>query len=384
MMTGREKIEAALSAQGTPEIPAVICYEGIYLRDHWAQVTDCPWWYLHAPDMERQLAPRRQEIERTGQDWFDLWLCPSREDREAVRLDVRPEGVFRVDGRTGEETRLEPPRIGGWSPEGGLHSVQAERLPETLAEVDEVIPAAPSTDARRIVAEGRDELARRLLDEFGAQLYPIRHIATPLWRCYGYWGFEGLMTLVAARPDLVERACERLLACCIEEAHIAAALGAAGIWLEECMTDMVAPKAFETLNARFVRELVRAVRSAGMRSVYYFCGNPAGKWDLLFSVGADALSLEESKKGFDIDVEEAVDRAAGRCAVLGNLDAIHLLPSASEEVLRAEIARQIAAGRRNRGRFLMSLGSPVTPGTSVERVRRYCELVRQLGTEADA
>jgi len=27
----------------------------------------------------------------------------------------------------------------------------------------------------------------------------------------------------------------------------------------------------------------------------------------------------------------------------------------------------------------MSIGSPVTPGTSVERVRLYCELVRELG-----
>jgi uroporphyrinogen-III decarboxylase len=47
--------------------------------------------------------------------------------------------------------------------------------------------------------------------------------------------------------------------------------------------------------------------------------------------------------------------------------------------LRAEIARQIAAGRRNGGRFVLSLGSPVTPGTPMERVRRYCDLAHELG-----
>jgi len=57
-----------------------------------------------------------------------------------------------------------------------------------------------------------------------------------------------------------------------------------------------------------------------------------------------------------------------------------LLPRASEEELRAEITRQIAAGRRNGSRFIMSLGSPVTPGTSVEKVRLYCDLVHDLGT----
>jgi hypothetical protein len=31
-VTGRERIKAALSADGAPEIPAVICYEGICSR----------------------------------------------------------------------------------------------------------------------------------------------------------------------------------------------------------------------------------------------------------------------------------------------------------------------------------------------------------------
>ena len=50
------------------------------------------------------------------------------------------------------------------------------------------------------------------------------------------------------------------------------------------------------------------------------------------------------------------------------------------EQLRAEIARQIAAGRRNGSRFIMSLGSPVTPRTPVDRVRLYCDLARELGS----
>jgi len=99
----------------------------------------------------------------------------------------------------------------------------------------------------------------------------------------------------------------------------------------------------------------------------------------LLAVGADALSLEESKKGFVIDIEEVVERAQGKCAVLGNLDAVGVLQDGTEEELRAEIERQIAAGRKNGNRFVMSIGSPVTPGTSVERVRLYCDLVHDLG-----
>ena len=69
----------------------------------------------------------------------------------------------------------------------------------------------------------------------------------------------------------------------------------------------------------------------------------------------------------------------GRCALLGNLDAMGVLERATEDELRDEIRRQLSAGRRNGARFIMSLGSPVTPGTSVRRVRLYCDLVRELG-----
>jgi len=142
---------------------------------------------------------------------------------------------------------------------------------------------------------------------------------------------------------------------------------------------MVGPAAFRSLNVAFLRPLVEEIRRLGMASVHYFCGDPAGKWDALLDVGADALSLEESKKGFTIDIEDVVARAAGRCAVLGNLDAIGVLQDGGEAALRAEIARQAAAGRRNGSRFIMSLGSPVTPATSVGRVRLYCDLAHELG-----
>ena len=93
------------------------------------------------------------------------------------------------------------------------------------------------------------------------------------------------------------------------------------------------------------------------------------------------MAFEESKKGFRIDIEDVVERVRGQFVMFGNLDAMGLLEKGSEEELRREISRQIAAGRRNKGRFVVSLGSPVTPGTSTERARLYCELVHELGRD---
>ncbi|HUW57492.1 MAG TPA: uroporphyrinogen decarboxylase family protein [Planctomycetota bacterium] len=377
-MTGREMIEAAFSPDGTRDIPAVICYEGIYFRDHWEQLTACPWWYVHDPDLDRQMQWLTEVHESIGQDWFHVPVFYSAEDRRSLSIDVRDEGAFLTDKRTGEETRLEKPQVGGWSAAREVASHHPGRLASTPDEIDAAVPI-PEDDAGTVAADGRGDLASRMLEVFAGRMLPMNGVTSPVWGCYGLWGFEGMMTMVADRPDLVEHVCRRHLARELQQVRRAAAVGARAMWVEECMTDMVGPEAFARLCVPFVRELTDAIRDAGMKSIYYYCGNPVGKWDLILAIGADALSLEESKKGFEIDIEDVVNRVDGRSAVLGNLDAIHLLPQASEEDLRREIARQIAAGRRNGSRFIMSIGSPVTPETPVERVRLYCDLVHELG-----
>ncbi len=377
-VTGRQKIEAALSPEGAAPSPVVICYEGIYIRDHWRQLTPHPWWYTQSPDIMQQLAWRRDAIERTGQDWFLLPVCLPRQQREALRIEVETGDVYRVDRRSGQRERLSEPRISGWD-QKNLQSVQPEHPPETIEQLDMAIPIPEQPTIEQMRSDGRGDLAAQMLAAFGEQLWPFCHVSSPLWTCYRLWGFEGMMMRIAEEPDLVRHACERLLVLVQQRIREAAAIGTAGVWIEECFTDLVSPEVFASINVPVMREIVEAIRAAGMKSIYYYCGDPVSRWDLILSIGADAVSLEESKKDFTIDIDDVVQRVQGRCTVLGNLDAVGILQDADERCLRAEIARQVAAGRRGGNRFVMSIGSPVTPGTPTERVRLYCEIARQLG-----
>ena len=374
-MTGRERMLAALSPAGTTEFPVWICYEGIYVRDHWDALTSWPWWFTRVPDLARQMAWRRDVAAAVPHDVFLLSLCPARSVRETFRIEDRADGVFRVDQRTGVEERLERPHIGGWSGAPVPESARVLELPTTFDDVDALIPAVD--DGEPHFLDGEDDLANLMLDEFGSDRYPIYHVSSPMWRIYGLWGFEGMMTLVATRPDLVEHAAARFLASAGHEVRVAAALGVAGIWVEECMTDMIGPDAFSQLNLPSLRRLIDEIRALGMASVYYYCGNPAGKWDVILEAGADVIAFEEGKKGFNLDIDDVVARVNGRCTVLGNLDAVGVLQDGSDEALRWELARQVAAGRRNGGRFIAGLGSPVTPGTPVSRVQTFCALAHK-------
>ena len=87
-MTGREKIQAAFIREGTDEIPAVICYEDIYIRDHWKQLTSCPWWYAMDSNPEKQVIWRNEVIPAIGQDWFALPMGYTKEHRENISIQL--------------------------------------------------------------------------------------------------------------------------------------------------------------------------------------------------------------------------------------------------------------------------------------------------------
>jgi hypothetical protein len=377
-MNGRHRIEAAFSAEGARELPAVVCYENVVLRDHWSQFTRWPWWFVHMPDAERQVLWERDLVQAVGQDWLQMFPWTPLEDQEHTSVDVLADGVFRTDQRTRLRQPIHPPRAGGWTADH-IESVQPEHPASSPDEIDAAIPNHDGANGDPRAIEDRRNVAAALIAEFGKDLWPHRHVSGPLWKTYRLWGFEGMMTMVASRPDLVRHACDRYLALALRNIREAADHGAAGVWIEDCLTDMISPAAFAALNVPYVRRLIEEIRANGMKSIYYFCGNPAGKWDMILSLGMDALALEESKKDFRCDIEDIVERVRGRCVVLGNLDAIGVLQNGDETCLREAISRQVAAARHNGSRFILSLGSPPTYETPLEKVRLYCDLARELG-----
>ena len=377
-MNAAGKIKAAFSFDGTPEIPAVICYENLFVRDHWSELTDKPWWYRESPDIDRQLAWISDVITVTGLDMFRVPLFYSREDRKYITIEPRSDGVYRVDRRTGSAELLEESRVSGWAASGQTGSPHPVHPADTPGEIDNIISVPDTFDPDDIIVNGKHDLAGAIIKKFVGSVYTFYRVASPLWLCYNLWGFESMMVMIATKPELVDYASSRFLELSLRSVHEAASLGAQAVFIEECLTDMISPADFKSLNLPFLHRLVDEIRLMGMKSMYYFCGNPSGKWELLMDAGADALSLEEGKKGFEIDIVDVVERVGSRCTVLGNLDSIGVLLNGTDEELRAEIRRQIEAGRKNGSRFIMSTGSPVTPETPASRVRLYCDLVHEL------
>jgi len=380
-MTGRDKVLAAFSESGTGEIPVMIPYEGIYMRDRWDELTSCPWYYQLDTDIDKQLQWRREIWEWVHHDFVGVYPYYGRDERDKYVVESRPDGVYRINRSTGVEKEYEKPAVGGYDPSAKSASINPLVPADTGDELDKLIYVSPDEEIDAGIAAGSGDMAAAIFNGYGVDLCPMSHVSSPLWSCYDIWGFEGMMTRMLTDPDLVHYACKRFRDKLLQDIKSYSQIGTQVIWIEECCMDQISPDIYRSLCLPYLRDVTDAIRGTGLKSIHYFTGAPGGKWDILLDTGADALSLEESKKGFEIDIEDVVDLVKGRMTLLGNLDTVEVLERGSETTLRAEMNRQISAGRRNGSKFIMSLGCPVTPDTTPERVRLYCDLTTEISSE---
>jgi hypothetical protein len=354
---------------GSPEIGVAVCYEGIYRRDHVRDIAELPWWAWRDGDLETRRKVYRQFVEKHDADWFILQDGPTRYEQENVRVEKRGRQFFLVDRSTKKEEEIFPPVSGGSTV---FHAEHQARDRESF---DRLIGADPSPETP--FENGAADFAAWQRKTFPDR-YLLHHVSSPLWWMFACFSFDLALTLPIEDPDLVRYATRRLMKRVKDVLPAVARRGADGIWIEECYTDMLSPKVFAEFNVPLVQELVEAIHASGMQAVYYYCGSPHDRWDLIKSTGADGFHFEEGKKGFVLDIAEASRRIGPKAGLFGNVDAYHILEKATDADLRNELRRQVEVGRQREGRFVVSTGSPVTPDTPVQRVRRYYELVHEL------
>jgi hypothetical protein len=309
-MNSRQKIEAAFSNAGTTEFPVVVPYERILIRDHYQEFS-LPWHFAQSSDIDEVFQYRCETIEKLDQDWFQLWAIPAKAERTAFKLEVYGHDVFRIDLKTGVRIKLHEPVA------GGSQALNAELpAPQKRTDIDSAIPVSEQFDAADILSDGQGELAMRLVARYAASKIPVFFLSSPLWSCFNLWGFENTLLLAGSRPDLLEYACRRKLVLAKRLVAQAAALCAGCIWIEECFTECLSPRQYRDLNLQVLQDLTKYISSFNLKSVYYYCGDPHDRFDLLLQSGADALAFEESKKNFNIAIEYVVANTTPHSAAL--------------------------------------------------------------------
>jgi len=361
-LTPKERMVRALTGQKPDYLPAAPAYLSLFLADFERA------FYVeqyrqrlrgrsrYSVDHDEDTLFRAQAIYQSygifkeRPDWIEVYGGAGRDWAEQTDV-VEEDGVlFFEDWSTGQRT----PVRGEKSSLTDLWDGSAQI--RNKSDIDDQMPVLTTSE---LLASGEFDLMRQVVADYGDRYFITTILDTPFSDAYDLLGFQGLMVIQHDQPDLFHYLLERKLAQSREVMAACAACGIHGVYAEEVFTgaDLISPRSYDQFVYRYNLPYFRHMRSLGLLPIHYVCGSSIPRLERMVEYDVAAVAVEESKKGFQIEIEEVVDRVAGRAAVLGNIDAVRFGLHATADEMAAEVRRQAAIGARAKG-FIVSTGSP--------------------------
>ncbi len=321
--------------------------------------------------------------------WLSLPRISTPSDLEGAAVLRRGDDLYWVDAQ-GTESWIPPDRVtfharlaeerdpryaGLWA--GATASESLEELAARARTAEK--PQQPTSDQVQAELDSPAyDFARALLERYPDSLPLYAGAGSPYNALLGLLSFQGMMAALVDSPDLVHQVLEGQLPTPSARRLAERSLGIGIMFVEECLAsaDLISPDMYLEFSFPYTKQLLQHYEDLGFRTVLYFSGNPMPILKHLKQLPFTAIIFEEDRKNYGIDLAE-IRRAMGPDRILfGNVDA-HFLEKASDEQVLAEARRQIDIAGRD-GNFVLSVGSPFTPGTSLERVRLFCESTRLI------
>lgn len=389
-MSGRKRMFQAITEGVSEEVPVVLPYIGIFLRDHWEEITTKPWWIQNSWDLKSRIRVIKDLEDKTDIDWISCFLCPPLVWRNSHKIKVVNGQAYLVGTYPPYQGSIEiiqrPPPGGiqdtplrSFSTDTREDAYLSKPIIESERDIDKYITVLQADD---LIESGMLDYAKETVKQFNPRRFIHAYASSPLWMAYSYFGFKGLIINLYRKPKLIRYLLEKISMRQKEMIKAFFLVGVDGIWITECLcsADVISLTHFKRFALPYTSELISEIRKYKMKSIYYHCGDVRDRLELLVAAEPDCISLEESKKNFTVNLEWVDKVVNGRTCIFGNLDSVNFLQNGAFKELEIELKRQIKIGRKY-GRFVMSLGSPVTPLTSMSRVREYVDLTRKLSQQ---
>jgi len=373
--SGKARVHAALEGRPVDRFPVTALYSMYYQADHFSELTGMPGWKLHwwrqaAPDDHVDVLVRM--LDAAPFDTVQLFDAPSRKDRARTR-------VFGKDGRAFRERagQIEPitDAVSGHASD---YTANEHQCVFDRRDADEQIRIIPAAVQR---ASGVDDYAEAAAGRLGRDHFVIAgSVAGTLFSCGIHLGQTNTFAMLLDNPALVDYVCAKVTEQNVETIRRLAATGGDAIIIDDATAtaDMISVGHYERFSLPYMRTLIDEIHRAGLKAIVIYFGAVMDRLDQIASMGADALSVECSMKGYVNDIDAITRRIGDRVSLFANIDPVGVLEKGSDTELEREVARQAEAGRHARG-FLVSPASPITPATPLGRVLRFIDVARAAG-----
>jgi hypothetical protein len=366
-MNSKDKMNAVFNGAKLDSFPVVVPYTDLLHRDRWEEITKQPsWTYFEWLKMEPKEHCKEYErfLEILPFDWITPCWANPRQDRETMEIIKKDDGSYLVKEKG--TVREIPDDLHHLTP-----PPREERVVYTKKDVDEQVEVI---SAETLASLGHLDYIEEAVKSIGDRCFITAVVSDTFAECYEYVGISNLFTLLYEEPELIHYLSEKLLAKVTEEIRALGKVGVDAIFVEECLntSDMLSPAFFHEFAVPYTRRIVDEVQSQNMKAILAYFGGVADRVEAINSLGADGLLVETSMKNYVNDLAEIGAKLTGSTCLFGNIDPYGVLEKSSDEGLKQKIEEQAAVGRKiMKGRFIISTGSPVTPKTTLERLRSF-------------
>ncbi|HHW47278.1 MAG TPA: hypothetical protein GXX14_01510 [Clostridiaceae bacterium] len=374
-ITSKNIIYSVLEGRKPERNPVAVPYVMLAHEDHWTELTGEPTWrfyewllkpeehgkYYRAFDQKLPFDIFQPARYRPGQDTTEF-----RENTEVVIKDGQPFFHFKKEDKYEKLALILH----------GADSVPNEK--QFVFDKGDINEMVKIESAETQLARGQGDYIKACVQELGNERFILSGgILNVFYLCSWYVGLTNLFTMVYDNPALIEYLSKKLLEQNIERIRMLAASGGDAIYIDDAMTtcDMISPEMYEKCSLPYIKEEIKEIHRLGKKAVVIYFGGISDRVDLIASSGADAMIMEASMKGFTNDYEDVSKKLAGKMCLFTNLNPYDDLEITSDEELR-KVVSEMAQKAKKYGRYVISTGSPVTPGTTLARLNRFIELGR--------
>lgn len=213
------------------------------------------------------------------------------------------------------------------------------------------------------------DAVREVVRQIGDECFVLSTLRGPLNIASQLRGVEDALVDMIEKPDLIEGILDFTTEAAIRCSQASLETGAHGIVFGEatCSPNFISPAMYRRLVHPHHVRLVSELRRMGWRHVgLHVCGNILPILDDLMSTGVNLLDVD-----YQVPAVQALDRAAARVALRGNLDPVRDLLQSTPDKVRAKTGELLAevAGQR----WIVSSGCDIPPGTAAENLAALAE-----------
>jgi uroporphyrinogen-III decarboxylase len=418
MMTGKERIYAALDGSGSPDDIPMILHDtygqtrGTTKGPNWHVFGEGkPWWIMNSWedrhwDQKMDVEAKFQEICDIDWVWDQPGLCPSREWRETHRVVETRGGVYMAsvgpptatardrNVRGGRGSIMEEPE-----PDGSTNVLRVSRdvlkkkygldMLELIKGKEDIERYIVVEKAEELIESGKLDWVKANVERFGEDKFMlVGNDRSAAGSAASLLGHTTYLKTILRNPKLIKQITDRFADRMIEQDKAYAKMGADGTCDWEWVTGQyISPAHWDEFVKPYTTKVMKAARKIGFKIMYGTTG-VGREWtkglESMLEMPLDAIALEEDLKGMytELSWQSQLLKDKGlqdKIAILGNVPTVAVIKDGSSAELEREIKRQVDIGR-DYGKFIMSPGgAPITPDTTYERVVEYCKLARKYG-----